>query len=204
MKIEILIPILLVLIMLIVGTGLRAAQFGAILRSPVPLVGGTLIQILLLPAGAVAIIYLFEPPIELAAGLLLISTCPGGALSNFYCHFGKLNVALSVLMTAVSSSIGFLILPVVLALIFPLALSAKDINIPILGLIFQLFLLTLLPSGVFAVEYAVRNAAAAAVVAATALGRPEFVIFSALFVVIQFPMIMLMLWWSRQQALARS
>ena len=45
----------------------------------------------------------------------------------------------------------------------------------------------------FAVEFSVRNVGIGAVVAATALDRPEFVIFGALFVVIQFPLIMLLL-----------
>ena len=47
---------------------------------------------------------------------------------------------------------------------------------------------------VFVIEFAVRNVGIAAVVAATALGRPEFVIFGAIFVVIQFPLVMLLLW----------
>ena len=50
---------------------------------------------------------------------------------------------------------------------------------------------------VYAIEYAVRNAGVAAVVATASLGRPEFVIFGALFVVVQFPLIVLLLLWRR-------
>jgi len=49
----------------------------------------------------------------------------------------------------------------------------------------------------FAVEFSVRNVGIAAVVAATALDRPDFIIFGALFVVIQFPMVMLLLFANR-------
>jgi len=274
MLFDFLIPLILVLLMIIVGTGLKLEQFATILRFPVPLLGGTALQILLLPLCALAIIYLTNPPLEIAAGLLLISACPGGALSNFYCHLGKLNVALSVLLTALSSVVGFLTLPVVLAVVFPMVISAQEINVPVIDLILRLLLLLLFPVGigmlirhlmpatiaryatfmrtvglslvglllglifytqwagavrlfdeavfssavftlfalgagwlvanllrqnatarsVFAVEFAVRNAGVAAVVAASSLGRPEFVIFGALFVVVQFPLIMLLLW----------
>ena len=274
MLIDFLIPLILVLLMIIVGTGLELAQFAAILRFPVPLLGGTALQILLLPLGALAIIYLTSPPLEIAAGLLLISACPGGALSNFYCHLGKLNVAFSVLLTALSSVVGFLTIPIVLAVVFPMVISVQEINVPVMDLVLRLLLLLLLPVGigmlirhlmlgiiaqyatfmriagislvglllglifytqwagavrlfeeavlssavftlfalaagwlvatllqqnvtvrsVFAVEFAVRNAGVAAVVAASSLGRPEFVIFGALFVVVQFPLIMLLLW----------
>ena len=216
---------------------------------------------------------MLHPSPELAAGLLLVVACPGGALSNYYCHLGRLNVALSVMMTAISSILAFVSLPLILALIFPLVVHVKETGIPVTELIYRLFLMLLLPiavgmllrkklpgfverharvmriigmvlvvvllalivfdqwqgavrlfmdaallaaaftsfamaagwmvalllrqeSGdryVFSVEYAVRNVGVAAIVAATALGRPEFVIFGALFVVFQFPLIMLLL-----------
>jgi len=148
MIVNLLIPISLVLLMVIVGTGLQLKQFESILRSPVPLLGGTLLQILLLPAGALVIIYLLKPPLELAAGLLLVSACPGGAISNFYCHFGRLNVALSVMMTAVSSILAFIVLPIVLAAVFPMVITVHEMEVPVGELIFRLFFLLLLPVGV--------------------------------------------------------
>jgi len=44
---------------------------------------------------------------------------------------------------------------------------------------------------VFSVEFAVRNVGVAALVAASTLGHPELVAFGALFVVFQFPLIVL-------------
>lgn len=275
---DLLIPLILILLMVVVGTGLQLTQFAATLRIPAVLLGGTALQIILLPAGALAIINLMNPPLEVGAGLLLVSVCPGGALSNFYCHLGKLNVALSVLMTALSSIVGFLTLPLVLAAVLPLVAAAQHIDVPVVRLVLQLLILLLLPVGigmtirrvapavvdthatflrvlglvlvglllilifytqwegavrlfdeavalsaiftlfalfvgwlvaaglrqpppdrvVFAIEFAVRNAGVAAVVAASSLGRPEFVIFGALFVVVQFPLIMLLLWLNRR------
>ncbi len=45
---------------------------------------------------------------------------------------------------------------------------------------------------VFSTEFAVRNIGAAALVAASTLGHPEFVAFGALFVVFQFPLLVLL------------
>lgn len=279
---ELLIPLILVLLMIIVGTGLSLIQFAEVLRSPASLLGGTALQIVVLPAGGLAIILAFDPPPEIAIGLLLIAACPGGALSNFYCHLFNLNVALSVLLTGLSSIVGFLSLPLILAIALPAIDPAQEIDVPVTGIILRLLLLLLVPvavgmllrrwkpqvvedystamrigglflvglllglifytqwdgavrlfavgvslsavftvfalaSGwvvaslmretssnrsVFSVEFAVRNAGVAAVVAASALGRPEFVIFGALFVVVQFPLIMLLLWFNKRIALS--
>lgn len=273
MIVKILIPLCVMLLMIIVGTGLQMKQFRVLMESPVPLLGGTLLQMVLLPAGALGIVFLIQPSIELAAGLLLVSACPGGALSNYYSHLGRLNVALSVMMTAISSLLAFAVLPVILAIVFPLIASVQQTEIPAAQLVRQLIVMLLVPIGVgmlireffrvivehhasrlralglvlvvlllglilfdqwegatrlftdalilavlftgiavlagwfsgfltkqntvdrytFAVEFSVRNVGIAAVVAATALDRPEFVIFGALFVVIQFPLIMLLL-----------
>ena len=272
MIINILIPAIVMLLMIVVGTGLQAGQFRSVLRSPITLVGGSLAQIVLLPAGALLIIYLLEPPPELAAGLLLVAACPGGALSNFYCHLARMNVALSVMLTAVSSILSFVVLPLILLVAFPVISSSWGQEVPVLALAKRLSLFLLLPvvagmllrhffsyfvasyanfmrimslvlvvllliliianqwhnvlrlsldaavlavfftgfallsgwgSGallgleavdryVLSVEFAVRNIGAAALIAATTLGHPEFVAFGALFVVFQFPMVVLL------------
>lgn len=277
MIVKILIPLIVILLMVIVGTGLQLQQFITLFRAPIPVLGGTLLQMLLLPAGALGIIFSLNPLPELAAGLLLVSVCPGGALSNFYCHLGRLNVALSVMMTAVSSLLAFAAFPLILSIVFPIIGPVEETSIPLMELINRLFLMLLLPIGigmtirkyfrglveqrailmraaglilvvalialilynqweeakrlfldssviailftivaalagwisgtllgspranqlVFAIEFAVRNVGIAAVVAATTLGRPEFVIFGALFVVIQFPLIMLLIFKER-------
>lgn len=259
--------------MIIVGTGLQLKQFKAMLRSPVPLVGGIILQLIMLPAGALGIIILLQPAPELAAGLLLVSACPSGALSNYYCHLGRLNVALSVMMTTVSTLIAVISLPLVLSIVFPIIASVQETEISVTEIFNHLIIMLLLPIAggmflrnyytkkneiyshqmrifglslvimlialivydqwdgtkqlfadsailalcftsyalfcgwlfavvirtdsvdryVFSVEFAVRNIGIAAIVAATALGRPEFVVFGALFVVIQFPVIILFL-----------
>lgn len=142
---NVLIPVTVVMMMVIVGAGLQLEQFKAVLRAPLPLISGTLVQLLLLPVGAMLIVALLDPAPALAAGLLLVAACPGGALSNYYCHLGRLNVALSVSLTAISSILAFAALPVVLAATFPTIATIRELEIPVGQLTYRLFLLLLLP-----------------------------------------------------------
>jgi BASS family bile acid:Na+ symporter len=42
-------------------------------------------------------------PVELAAGLILVGSCPGGTASNVICYLARADVALSISLTAVST-----------------------------------------------------------------------------------------------------
>jgi BASS family bile acid:Na+ symporter len=145
---NVLIPATLTSMMIIVGTGLRPEAFRSLLRSPLALAGGTLSQAMLLPIGALALIFLMKPSSELAAGLILVAACPGGAISNFYCHFARLNVALSVMLTAISSILSFALLPLILAITFPIIALDKAVEVPVVALSLQLFLFVFVPIGI--------------------------------------------------------
>ena len=270
---NLLIPVIVVLLMVAAGTGVRVSQFRMVLGAPVALLGGTVAQVLVLPAVAVALVTLSAPAPELAAGLILVAASPGGALSNFYCYLGRLNVSLSVMLTTLSTLASFVVLPVVLALSLPAIGGGGGITIPVGEMMVRLLLFLLLPVGigmliqhlapervaragsrlraaglvllvaliglivldqwqtvsttylesvllavlftlaavvagwlvgvlfglgledryVFAIEFAIRNLGAAALVAVATLGRPEFLAFGAIFVVVQFPLVLLLL-----------
>lgn len=57
---------------------------------------------------------------------------------------------------------------------------------------------------VFSIEFAIRNLGAAALVASATLGRPEFLAFGALFVVVQFPLVLLLLRFRRFRGLLQA
>jgi BASS family bile acid:Na+ symporter len=148
MLVDFFVPAIVVLLMTLVGIGLVPAQFIAVLRAPVALLGGTLLQYLLLPLVAAAMILLLQPPFELAGGLLLVAASPGGALSNYYCHLGRLNVAFSVMLTALSGIAAFAIMPLLLTTVAPAVLGVQAFAIPFGELALRLFLFLMLPVGV--------------------------------------------------------
>jgi BASS family bile acid:Na+ symporter len=273
MIVDLSVPTIVVLLMIAAGTGVQVHELGAALRRPIIPVGGTLAQVVALPLIALLLIGIFDPPPELAAGLILVAACPGGALSNFYCYLGRLCVSLSVVLTTLSTLLSLVTLPLVLLVALPFLGGNVDITIPVGRIALQLLVFLLLPiavgmlirrwlpdqvqrhavririaglvllvallvlilvdqretviatyraalwlaglftllafivgwlvgagvrlaSGdrrVFAIEFAIRNLGAAALVATATFERPEFLAFGALFVVVQFPLVMLLL-----------
>jgi BASS family bile acid:Na+ symporter len=269
MYLDIAVPLIVVLLMIAAGSDVRLAEFRALLASPAMLLATSVAQVLMLPAIAVGLIWLLDAGPVLAIGLILIAASPGGALSNAYCYFGRLNVSLSVALTTLSSLFSFVSLPLALLialdsidlygeavvpfsalaaqllflLVLPVLVGAtlrhylpglverarpllRATSAVLIGLLVALILIehwTLLgdmlseaivlavlftlctatigwivaallqrsPGDrlVFAIEFAIRNLGGAALVALASFDRPDFVVFGAVFVLVQLPMV---------------
>lgn len=99
-------------IMFGVALDLRLDNFRALLKRPrAPLIGLSS-QLILLPIISIALIFLFRPTASIALGMLLVSACPGGNVSNFAVHLSGGNTALSVILTSVSTLAAVVITPV--------------------------------------------------------------------------------------------
>ena len=105
-------PIALALIMLGLGLGLKISDFIRILKGPKIFLVGLVSQLILLPIIALIIIFLIKVPIEIAMGVMIISAAPGGVTSNVMTKFANGDVALSISLTAVSSLICIISVPV--------------------------------------------------------------------------------------------
>jgi len=105
------VPIALMLIMLALGLSLETRDFRRVLRSPAALVAGLVGQLVLLPVlgTGLALAFGVDPP--LALGIVVLSLCPGGALSNALSAFAGADLALSVSLTAGSSLLAPVTLP---------------------------------------------------------------------------------------------
>lgn len=108
-----------VVLMCIVGTELTSAHFKTIIQMPGKVLISSLLGLVLLPLGALLIGKALAASSAMAVGLVLIAACPGGALSNYYCYLLRSNVALSVVLTGLSSMHAFLTLPWILGLALP-------------------------------------------------------------------------------------
>lgn len=121
--IKLAIPALVFFLMFIIGASLEQRDVNEIKAQRSKVLILTLGQILLLPLSAWIIIKLMQPPPLVAGGMLLVSLCPGGAVSNIYSFLAKANVALSVTLTAFNGLIAIFILPLVIVTVFPALLS---------------------------------------------------------------------------------
>ena len=107
-------PIALALIMLGLGMGLTFSDFARILKDPKVFIKWIVSQILLLPVVAYTLITLIKVPIEIALGVMIIASAPGGVTSNVMTKFANGDVALSISLTAICSLISIISVPIII------------------------------------------------------------------------------------------
>jgi len=95
--------LVLALVMFGIALDLRVADFKAALRTPKALAIGLLSHHLLFPAFTFLLILLIRPLPSIGLGMLLVSSCPAGHISNFFTHRARGNAALSVSISTLST-----------------------------------------------------------------------------------------------------
>ena len=106
-------PLALALIMLTLGLGLTGQDFLRVIKQPRDFIVGLICQLILLPIIAFILIKVFNSPLELALGVMIIAAAPGGVTSNVLTKFANGDVALSVSLTAIISLISILSVPLI-------------------------------------------------------------------------------------------
>ena len=104
-------PICLAIIMLGLGLGLTLRDFHRVIKQPKDFFVGLICQLILLPILAFVLIKMFNTPLEIALGVMVIAAAPGGVTSNVLTKFAKGDVALSVSLTAIISLISIITVP---------------------------------------------------------------------------------------------
>ena len=127
------------------GLALRFEDFGKVFRKPGPIAVALFGQLVLLPAIALGLAYLFHLPPVFFIGLVLIACCPGGSSSNVFSKLAGGDVALSVTLTALSSVITLFTIPFVMSWATQLVGESVGIRLPVGNLIKQNLVLMLLP-----------------------------------------------------------
>lgn len=97
---------LMQIIMFGMGTSLSLSDFAGVVKMPKGVIGGLLCQYTLMPFVAFSITKAFGFPNEVAAGIILIGSCPGGLASNVMAYLARANLALSVTLTAISTFVA--------------------------------------------------------------------------------------------------
>jgi BASS family bile acid:Na+ symporter len=143
------VPVGLMLIMFSMGLTLALKDFALVLRGGRLLVTGFVGQMMLLPLLALGLGALFALPPEMALGLFIVAICPAGTTSNALTFVGRGNVALAVVLTAVTSIVTVFTIPLLLswALPFFLAGTREELTLSVPNTILQLVRITILPLG---------------------------------------------------------
>ncbi|SKC47279.1 bile acid:Na+ symporter, BASS family [Bacteroidales bacterium WCE2004] len=140
----IVLPILTVL-MFDLGLCLKLQDFARVVKAPKAVLLALFGQIVLLPLIALGIGRAFGLTPVFFLGLILIACCPGGSSSNIFSKLAGGDVALSVTLTALSSLITLVTVPLVMAWATEAAGAAVGITLPVGNLLKQNLLLMLLP-----------------------------------------------------------
>jgi len=143
---QIALPVVLALIMLSMGLGLTLRNFTDVVRQPLAGLLGLGLQMLFLPGLALLLILVLDLSPVAAAGLFLLSLCPGGATSNLFSYLARGNVALSISLTAITSVLVPFTLPILFALYLQVAGEEQLVFAMPLGLMIkQLVVVSLVP-----------------------------------------------------------
>jgi BASS family bile acid:Na+ symporter len=102
---------LLGVIMFGMGLTLTVPDFRLVVTRPLPIVLGVVAQYSIMPLLGALVAWALQLPAEIAAGVILVGSVPGGTASNVVTYLAKGDTALSVAMTSVSTLLAPLITP---------------------------------------------------------------------------------------------
>ena len=108
---------------------------------------GVINQILVLPVIGFIILWMMpmQTP-ELAVGIMILAACPGGPTSNLISHISKGDTALSITLTAISSLIVVITIPLIVNLSMSFFLQHGEyIPLPVFDTIIKVVIITILP-----------------------------------------------------------
>jgi len=144
---DLMLPLSLAVIMLGMGLSLTLDDFKRIALYPKAVAVGVLNQIVVLPIVGFLLIKLFGMEnLELAVGVMILAACPGGPTSNLIAHISRGDTALSITLTAISSFVTIITIPIVVNLSLSYFLAHGEyVPLPLLETILSLTAITLVP-----------------------------------------------------------
>ncbi len=96
-------PFALFMVMFRVGLSLDLEHLSKAVKDKKPIVLGLICQMLLLPFLGFLMVYMFDFSLEIGLGIMIITVCPGGWISNLLSTHLKADVNLSIALTTFSS-----------------------------------------------------------------------------------------------------
>ena len=138
---KLIIPLMQV-IMFGMGTTLSLKDFGRVMQMPKGVIVGIVAQYSIMPFTGWALTKIFTFPPEIAAGIILIGSCPSGLASNVMSYLARANVALSVTLTALATLMAPLMTPMLMQL-----LAGQYVAIDFWGMVVDITKIIIVPVG---------------------------------------------------------
>ena len=128
------------IIMFGMGATLTTSDFKRVLLRPRDVGVGVVAQYAVMPFLGFALAKIFDLDPMLAAGVVLVGSCPGGTSSNVITYLARGDVAFSVTMTSVSTLISPILLPLLMYVY-----AGQWIDVPVMKLFLSTVQIILLP-----------------------------------------------------------
>lgn len=144
---DIMLPVSLGIIMLGMGLALTPADFRRIALYPKAAAIGVVNQLLLLPlVGFLLLLIIPMRTPELAVGIMILAACPGGPTSNLISHISRGDTALSISLTAISSIVVVITIPLIVNFALSHFLEVGEyVPLPVLKTMISVIIITLIP-----------------------------------------------------------
>ena len=143
---DVFLPVALAIIMLGMGLSLVLDDFRRVVTYPKPVVLGLMNQLILLPLVGFFFAGFFPLKPELAVGIMILAACPGGVTSNLISHVSKGDTALSVTLTAISSLITIITIPIIINFsLLHFMSEGQKIQLPVMKTIATILAITIVP-----------------------------------------------------------
>lgn len=137
-----LILIVVQLVMFGMGTQMHLKDFEGVIRTPQGVVVGLLCQFSIMPTMGWLLIRVFDFPLEIAAGVILIGSCSSGLASNVMAYIAKANLPLSITVTAVATLVAPLMTPLLMRFY-----ASTLVELDLLGMMISIAKIVLAPIG---------------------------------------------------------
>lgn len=141
-----LLPLSLFVIMTSLGLALTLADFKRVVLFPRGALIGLGNLLLISPLLGFGLAKLFGLPPEMAVGMVLLGAAPGGTTANMLTHLARGDTALSVTMTAISSLMAVITVPLYLGLATAHFMTGADApQLDMLSIVQKVLIITLVP-----------------------------------------------------------
>ena len=138
---------LIQIIMFGMGTTLSLADFGRVLKMPWPVFIALVAHFVIMPLTGFTLARMFGFSGEIAAGIVLIGSCPSGVASNVMTYLAHGNVALAVTITSCSTLAAPVLTPLLMQ-----QLAGRFVAIPFAAMMLDIINMIIVPivAGLFA------------------------------------------------------
>ena len=135
-------------IMFSLALSLKTQAFKEIVKNPLSFYLGLVAQLIGMPLIGFIIALTIPFPMEVKVGIVLITCLPSAVTSNYLSKKMGGNVALSISLTAITSLIAFVTIPIIIKIYFIVVIQDSSVivfNTPLIGASLKLFAVVTIP-----------------------------------------------------------